>query len=261
MLASDSQPGHANTMFDDESTSFDPVADFYDASAAHMYADSVVTPVVDLLAELAGSGRALELGIGTGRIALPLAARGVPVSGIDASQKMVEKMREKPGGNDIPVVIGDFATASGEGEFSLAYAVFNAIWNLRTQEKQVVCFQNVARHLEPGGRLVIELFVPDLLNISPGHNINPFRVDSSGMSFDVYDVVRQRLTSHHFWIGRQGMRSFASEGRYVWPAELDLMAQLAGMRLSDRWGGWKGEPFTESTRSHISVYSTGTLAP
>jgi len=248
-------------MSDDESTSFDPVADFYNESAAHMYAESVVTPVVDLLAELAGSGRALELGIGTGRIALPLVARGVLVSGIDASQRMVEKMREKSGGNDLPVVIGDFATSSAEGELSLVYAVFNAIWNLPTQEKQVACFQNVARQLEPGGYFVIELFVPDLLNISPGHNIHPFRVDSSGMSFDLYDVVGQRLTSHHFWIGIQGMRSFASEGRYVWPAELDLMAQLAGMRLSDRWGGWKGEPFTESTRSHVSVYSTGAVAP
>jgi SAM-dependent methyltransferase len=243
-------------MPDDESTSFDPIADFYDQSAAPMFADEVVTPVVDLLAELAGSGRALELGIGTGRIALPLAARGVSVSGIDASVKMVEKLREKPGGAAIPVVIGDFATASVEGEFSLAFAVFNAIWNLRTQDKQVACFENVARHLQPGGHFVIELFVPDLLNISPGHNIRPIRADTNGMSFDVYDVIEQRLTSHHYWIGRQGMRSFASEGRYVWPAELDLMAQIAGMKLSDRWGGWMREPFTESSRSHVSVYAT-----
>jgi hypothetical protein len=167
---------------------------------------------------------------------------------------MVGKMREKSGGGDIPVVIGDFANASIEGEYSLAYAVFNALWNLRTQEKQVACFQNVAQHLAPGGHFVVELFVPDLLNISPGHNIHQFRADSSGMSFDVYDVVQQGLTSHHFWIGRQGMRSFASEGRYVWPAELDLMANLAGMRLGDRWGGWKREPFTDSSRSHVSIY-------
>ncbi len=241
-------------MPDDESTSFDSIAGFYDASAAPMFADSVVGPVVDLLAELAGSGRALELGIGTGRIALPLAARGVPVSGIDASVKMVEKMREKPGGSDIPVAIGDFATTSVEGEYSLAYAVFNAIWNLRTQDKQVACFQNVARHLTPGGHFVVELFVPDLLNISPGHNIQPIRVDSQGFSFDAYDVVTQRLTSHHFWIGNQGIRAFPSEGRYVWPSELDLMARLADMTLANRWGGWKREPFTESSRSHISDY-------
>jgi SAM-dependent methyltransferase len=220
-----------------------------------MFSDSAVTPVVDMLAGLAGSGRALELGIGTGRIALPLAARGVSVRGIDASQRMVEKLREKPGGNDIPVVIGDFASASLEGEFSVAYAVFNAIWNLRTQEKQVQCFENVARHLVSGGHFVIELFVPDLLNISAGHNVNPIRADAHGMSYDVYDVVAQRLTSHHFWIGKQGMRSFSSEGRYAWPAELDLMARLAGMKLSDRWGGWKREPFTDSSRSHVSVYA------
>ena len=138
-------------MSDDDSTSFDPVADFYDESAAPMFADSVVTPVVDLLAQLAGSGRALELGIGTGRIALPLAARGVPVGGIDASVRMVEKLREKPGGSDIPVVIGDFATTSIEGEYSLAYAVFNAIWNLRTQEKQVDCFQTLLYTSTPVG--------------------------------------------------------------------------------------------------------------
>jgi SAM-dependent methyltransferase len=241
-------------MANDESTSFDPVAEFYDASAAHMFADAVVNPTVDLLAELAGSGRALELGIGTGRIALPLAARGVSVSGIDASQKMVEKLREKPGGKDIPVVIGDFADASFEGKFSLAFLVFNGLWNLRTQGKQLACFENVARHLAPAGRFVIELFVPDLQNISPGHNINPIRADENGMSFDVYDVVTQRLTSHHFWITRGGLRSFPSDGRYAWPAEIDLMAQLAGMKLSDRWGGWQREPFTESSRSHVSVY-------
>jgi SAM-dependent methyltransferase len=241
-------------MPDDESTSFDPVADFYDATSAPMFDAAVVNPTVDLLAELAGPGPALELGIGTGRIALPLAARGVPVSGIDASVKMVEKLREKPGGGDIPVVMGDFATATVEGEYALAYAVFNAIWNLRTQEKQVACFQNVARHLKPGGHFVIELFVPDLLHISPGHNIRPFRADSTGMSFDVYEVVGQRLTSHHFWTDKQGMRSFASEGRYVWPSELDLMAQLAGMTLRDRWAGWLREPFTEHSRSHVSVY-------
>lgn len=241
-------------MSDDESTSFDPVADFYDASAAPMFDDSVVSPVVDLLVELAGSGRALELGIGTGRIALPFAARGVVVSGIDASVRMVEKLREKPGGSDIPVVIGDFATASVEGEFSMAFAVFNAIWNLRTQDKQTACFQNVARHLQPGGHFVVELFVPDLLAISPGHNIQPIRADTTGMSFDVYDVITQRLTSHHYWIGKQGIRAFASEGRYVWPSELDLMARISGMTLANRWGGWKREPFTEHSRSHVSLY-------
>jgi SAM-dependent methyltransferase len=241
-------------MPDDESTSFDPVAPFYDESAADMFADDVVNPTVDLLAELAGSGRALELGIGTGRIALPLAARGVPVNGIDLSEAMVAKMREKPGGKDIPVVMGDYATASVEGKFSLAYLVFNGLWNLRTQEKQVACFQNVAAHLELGGFFVIELFVPDLSAITPSRNINVFRADDRGWSFDVFDVLNQGLTSNHFAIGREGVRSFASAGRYAWPAEIDLMARLAGMRLRDRWGDWKREPFTESSRSHVSVY-------
>lgn len=241
-------------MPDDESTSFDPVADFYDATSAHMYADEVLTPAVDLLAELAGSGRVLEFGIGTGRVALPLAARGLEVAGIDASEKMVEKLREKPGGKDIPVAIGDFSKASVEGKFSLVYAVWNAIWNLRTQEKQVACFENAAAHLEPGGRFVIELFVPDLSSISPGRNIQPIRSDETGWSFDVYDVVTQRLTSNHYWIGRQGVRAFCGPGRYVWPSELDLMARIAGMKLENRWSGWKREPFTETSRSHISVY-------
>lgn len=243
-------------MSDDESTSFDPVAAFYDANSAAMFADEVVNPVVDFLANLAGSGRALELGIGTGRIALPLAGRGVPVRGIDASEKMVAKLREKPGGEDIPVVIGDNSSATaGEGPFSLAYLVFNGLWNLRTQGKQAACFQNVARQLERGGHFVIELFVPDLRNISPGHNIRPFRVDAHGWSSDVYDVVTQRLTSYHFWLDDNGATtSFVSDGRYAWPAEVDLMAELAGMTLLDRLGGWKGEPFTESSRSHVSVY-------
>jgi SAM-dependent methyltransferase len=240
---------------DDESTSFDPVADFYDASAADMFADEVLTPTVDLLAELAGSGPALELGIGTGRVALPLAARGIPVSGIDASEKMVEKLREKPGGSDIPVVIGDFSKATVDGRFSLAFVVFNTIWNLRTQEKQVACFRNVAHHLEPGGRFVLEMIVPDLSYIYPGHTMNVIRSDERGWSIDVYDVVTQRLTSNHYWIGDDGrVTVFHGPGRYIWPAEMDLMAQLAGMELENRWAGWKKEPFTERCASHVSVY-------
>ena len=241
-------------MPDDDSASFDPVAASYDRDSAAMFADSVLGPAVDMLAELAGSGRALELGIGTGRVALPLAARGVPVSGIDLSEAMVAKMREKPGGKDIPVVIGDFATATVEGKFSLAYLVFNGLWNLRTQEKQVACFQNVADHLESGGCFVIELFVPDLHAITPGQNIQVFRADERGLGFDVYDVLNQGLTSHHYRLGKERIGAFASEGRYAWPAEVDLMARLAGMRLRERWGGWKREPFNEASRSHVSIY-------
>lgn len=242
-------------MNGDESTSFDSVAPFYDATSAGMFAPEVVIPTVDLLAELAGSGKALELGIGTGRIALPLAARGVAVSGIDASEAMVAKLREKPGGEDIEVVIGDYSSTFVAGSFSLVYLVFNGLWNLRTQEKQVACFQNVANHLEAGGHFLIELFVPDLHGIAPGHNINVFRAERSGMSFDVYDVVSQSLTSNHFWVGEKGRTTVSSvPGRYAWPTEIDLMARLAGMRLRDRWAGWKGEPFTEASRSHVSVY-------
>jgi SAM-dependent methyltransferase len=241
-------------MANDESTSFDPIAPFFDEIYRHAEAEAVVKPAVEFLAGLAGSGRALELGIGTGRLALPLVARGVEVAGIELSEGMVAKLREKPGGEDIPVVIGDFATASMGGHFSLAYVVRNTLWNLRTQEKQVACFRNVSAHLQAGGKFVIELFVPDLQGIGPGHNIRAFRADASGMSFDVYDVVNQGLTSVHFWIREEGFRSFAPEGRYIWPPELDLMARLAGMRLRERWAGWKREPFTDSSRSHVSVY-------
>ncbi len=241
-------------MPDDESTSFDPIAPFYDEIYSHAGAEAVVKPAVDFLTRLAGSGRALELGIGTGRIAIPLAARGVEVAGIELSEGMVARLREKPGGQDIPVVIGDIASASAEGNFSLAYLVRNTLWNLRTQEKQVACFRNVAAHLIPGGHFVIEMFVPNLEGITPGQNIRPFRADASGMSFDVYDVVKQGLTSVHFWIGPEGIRSFAPQGRYAWPAEIDLMARLAGMRLLERWAGWEREPFVEASRSHVSVY-------
>ena len=238
---------------DDESTSFDPVAEFYDQTSAHMFSEEVLTPAVDLLAELAGSGPALELAIGTGRVALPLAARGVPVSGIDASRKMVERLREKPGGKDIPVAIGDMSMTSIEETFSLAYLVWNGLWNLRTQEKQVACFQNAAAHLQPGGRFLIELFVPDLQNISPGHNISLLRSDANGWSCDVFDVVTQRLTSNHYWIGREGVRVFSGPGRYAWPSELDLMARITRRTLASRWGGWRREPFDERSSSHVSV--------
>ena len=240
----------------DESTSFDPIAPFFDEIYAYLEVEEVVGPAVDFLAELAGDGHALELGMGTGRIALPLAARGIDVSGIELSEGMVARLREKPGGQDIPVVIGDFSRASVEGSFSLAYIVRNTLWNLRTQEKQVACFQNVAAHLAPGGHFVIEMFVPDLHGITPGHNIRALRAEASRMSFDVFDVANQGLTSVHYWFREEGIRSFAGQGRYVWPAEMDLMARLAGMRLSERWADWDRAPFTEDSRSHISVYET-----
>jgi SAM-dependent methyltransferase len=241
-------------MVSDESTSFDPVAPFYDESSGPEFSAQAIRATVDLLAELAGSGRVLELGIGTGRIALPLAARGISVTGIDASQGMVEQLRAKPGGADIPVVIGDFGEALPEGPFSLAYVVYNTLSNLLTQEKQVACFENVAAQLEPGGRFLVEIFVPKLERIGPENRIDVFDHDDGALGFDVVDVFRQRLTSHHYRFGGERSGHFASEHRYVWPAELDLMARVAGLRLLDRWGGWTREPFTETSTFHVSVY-------
>jgi SAM-dependent methyltransferase len=232
----------------------EPVAERYEESSAEMFEPSEVDPVVDLLAELAGSGRALELGIGTGRIALPLAQRGVPIHGIELSRAMVARLRAKPGGERIGVTIGDFATTTVDGTFSLAYLVYNTINNLTTQAEQVACFRNVARHLEPGGRFVIEVGVPDLQRLPPGETVRPFRVTETRWGFDEYDVATQGLTSHHFWMVDGRLERLSVPFRYVWPAELDLMAQLAGMRLRDRWSGWKREPFTSDSRKHVSVW-------
>ena len=225
--------------YDDDAEIFDPAA---------------VDPVVDFLVELAGSGRALELGIGTGRIALPLAGRGVPVHGIELSQAMTAKLRGKPGGEEIGVTIGDFATATAGGAFSLAYLVFNTIMNLTTRAAQVACFRNVAAHLEPGGRFVIEVGVPELQRLPPGETILPFLIGETRWGFDEYDVANQGLTSHHFEIVNGKVERLSVPFRYVWPSELDLMAEGAGMRLRERWAGWKGEPFTSESRQHVSVW-------
>lgn len=241
-------------MSDDESTSFDPIAAFYDESSAAEFAESAVTPVVDVLAELAGAGRVLELGIGTGRIALPLAARGISVAGIDASQGMVDHLRAKPGGAEVPVVIDDFGETIPEGPFSLVYVVYNTLSNLLTLEKQLACFENVAAQLDPGGKSLVEIFVPNLERIGPGNRITVFNHDDGRLSFDVVDVLRQRLTSHHYRFAGKLSGHFATEHRYIWPAEMDLMARIAGLQLVGRWGGWNREPFTESSRFHVSVY-------
>ena len=230
------------------------VADRYDESAANMFDPAVVDPVVDLLVELAGGGRALELGIGTGRIALPLARRGVPVHGIEMSKAMAARLRAKPGGQAIGVTIGDFATTTVDGTFSVAYLVYNTIMNLTTQAAQVACFRNVAAHLEPGGRFVIEVEIPELRRLPPGDTVRAFHVSETKWGFDEYDVAAQELTSHHFELVDGGVERFSAPFRYVWPSELDLMAQLAGMRLRERWSGWKREPFTSDSRTHVSVW-------
>ncbi|HEY8644585.1 MAG TPA: class I SAM-dependent methyltransferase [Gaiellaceae bacterium] len=236
------------------------VAARYDESAAEMFDPAVVEPVVDLLVELAGSGRALELGIGTGRIALPLAQRGVPVHGIELSTAMVATLRAKPGSDHIDVTIGDFATTTVDGTFSVAYLVFNTILNLTTQAAQVACFRNVAAHLAPGGCFVIEVGVPGLQRLPPGETIHAFHVSETRWGFDEYDVANQGLTSHHFEIVDGRVERLSVPFRYAWPSELDLMAQLAGMRLRERWSGWKREPFTSDSRTHVSIWEKPTVS-
>jgi SAM-dependent methyltransferase len=232
----------------------EPVAARYDESSAEMFEPAVVDPVVDFLADLAGQGAALELGIGTGRIALPLSRRGIRVHGIDLSAAMVARLRAKAGAERIGVTVGDFATTTVDGRFSLAYLVFNTIGNLTTQDEQVACFQNVAAHLDPGGCFVIEVGVPQLQRLPPGETVRAFAVTPTHLGFDEYDVASQGLISHHYTVGDGRLELGSLPQRYVWPAELDLMARLAGMRLRERWGGWRREPFTSDSTSHVSVW-------
>jgi SAM-dependent methyltransferase len=220
-----------------------------------LFEPAVVDPAVDVLAELAGTGDALELGVGTGRIALPLSRRGVRVHGIELSPAMVAELQAKPGADDIDVTIGDFATAKVDGTFTLAYLVRNTIMNLTTQGEQVECFRNVASHLEPGGRFVIEVIVPGLQRLPPGETIQAFTVTPTHLGFDEYvDLVTQSSLSHHYWVIDGRLETFSAPFRYVWPSELDLMARLAGMTLRERWSDWNREPFTSHSRSHVSVW-------
>jgi hypothetical protein len=234
-------------------SSFDEgVAARYDETIGSWADPKVIEPAVDFLATLAGSGAALELGIGTGRIALPLSSRAVRVHGIDLSEAMVARLRAKPGGAGIPVTIGDFASTRVEGAFSLAYVVFNTIMNLRTQDAQVACFENVAAHLARGGCFVVEIMLPELQRLPPGERFLPFAVGAEHLGFDEYDIVHQGLTSHHYYPRTGDYTTFP--GRYVWPSELDLMARLAGMELRERWSGWQREPFTAESTKHVSVW-------
>ena len=230
------------------------VAARFDERYAQQADPAVVAPIVDLLEELAAGGAALELGIGTGRIALPLAARGVPVHGIDLSEAMLARLRAKPGAERIGVTVGDFATATVEGTFTVSYVVANTIMNLTTQDEQVACFENVSAHLEPGGCFVIEVLVPRLRRLPPGERFQPFAVSPTHLGFDEYDVARQGLISHHYWIEDGGIEILSPPFRYVWPSELDLMARLAGMSLRERWAGWAREPFTSESEKHVSVW-------
>ena len=226
----------------------------YDESEGFMFEPATIERTVDVLQELADGGRALELGIGTGRIALPLARRGVRVYGIDLSEAMVARLRAKPGGEEIDVAIGDFASTTVPGRFAVAYLVFNTIMNLTTQDEQVACFRNAAAHLEPGGCFVIEVGLPDLQRLPPGETFRPFHVSPERLGFDEYDVVSQGLISHHYRVADGKLEVFSPPFRYVWPSELDLMARLAGMRLRERWAGWQREPFTSESTGHVSVW-------
>ena len=230
------------------------VAERFDERYADQADPAVVDPMVAFLAELASGGAVLELGIGTGRIALPLARRGVRVHGIDLSEAMVARLRAKPGAENVGVTVGDFATTTVEGRFSLAFVVANTIMNLTTQDEQVACFQNAAAHLEPSGCFVVEVLVPRLQRLPPGETFQPFAVGPTHLGFDEYDVVSQGLVSHHYWIDGGTVDVSSPPFRYVWPSELDLMARLAGMTLRERWSGWKREPFTGESDKHVSVW-------
>ena len=234
------------------------VAARYDDSESPMFTPEAIDPAVDFLAQLAGDGPALELGIGTGRIALPLAARGVRVHGIDLSEAMVARLRAKPGGDAIDVTIGDFATTRVAGEFALAYLVLNTINNLTTQDAQVACFENVSAHLRPGGAFVIEVGVPSLQQVPFGKTLRAFHVSDTYVGLDEYDVVNQGLISHHLRADEDGrFRKRSIPFRYVWPSELDLMARIAGMTLHERYADWHREPYTCESTKHISVWRKG----
>ena len=230
------------------------IAKGYDAASTDMFEPAVVDPAVSFLADLAGDGAALELGVGTGRIALPLSQRGVPVHGIDVSPAMVERLRAKPGADAIDVTIGDFATTRVGRTFRLAYLVYNTITNLTTQDEQVECFRNVAAQLEPGGCFVIEVHIPELQRLPPGDTVRAFHVSPQRLGFDEYDIAAQILYSHHYWIVDGKLENFSAPYRYLWPAELDLMARLAGMTLRERWSDWNRAPFTSDSTKHISVW-------
>jgi SAM-dependent methyltransferase len=230
------------------------IAERYDADMANHSTPEVVEPVVAFLADLVGEGDALELGIGTGRIALPLSQRGVPVHGIDLSPAMVARLRAKPGADTIQVTIGDFATTKVDGSFRLAYLLCNTIANLTTQEEQVQCFRNVAAHLEPGGYFVIKVWIPELQRLPPGETFHAFTVTPTHLGFEEYDVATQVAISHHYFIVDGKLEVWSVPFRYVWPSELDLMARLAGMTLRERWSNWDREPYTRDSRQHISVW-------
>lgn len=231
----------------------------YGESVAGVYDDwySELDPkAIEVLADLSGAGKVLELGIGTGRIALPLSAKGVEVHGIDAAPSMIARLREKPGGDRITVTQGNFAEVPVEGKFALVYIVFNTFFMLLSQEDQVQCFKNVAQHLAPGGCFVLEAFVPDLSRFTGGQVNWATKVTADEVLLDVgnHDAAAQRVRGQKIVITEGNVRLYPAQIRYCYPSELDLMAQLAGLRLRERWANWKREPFTSESKQHISIY-------
>lgn len=230
------------------------IATHYDADSTGVFDPAVVSGTVDFLADLAGGGRALEFAIGTGRIALPLSQRGVRVAGIELSSDMAQQLKAKPGSEAIDVTIGDMTSTRVDGTFRVVYLVFNTIGNLLSQDEQVECFRNAAAHLEPGGCFVIEVLVPPLRRLPPGETSLVFALTPQRVGYDEIDVANQRGVSHHVWFREDGPTKFATPWRLVWPAELDLMARIAGMRLRERWQDWDRSPFTGESMKHVSVW-------
>jgi SAM-dependent methyltransferase len=230
------------------------VAEGYDRDSPEMFARGVLDATVGFLIDAARGGSAMEFGVGTGRIALPLSQEGVSVHGIDISPAMVAQLRTKPGSDAIGLTIGDFATTRVAGTFSLVYLVYNTIGNLTSQEEQIACFRNAAAHLAPGGRFVIELGVPDLRRFPPGARAQPFEVSATHLGFDTMDTATQQGVSHHYLIDGDRVTRFECPYRYAWPSELDLMARLAELGLRERWADWDRSPFTAESRKHISVW-------
>jgi SAM-dependent methyltransferase len=238
----------AQTRFDER------VAARYETYWPELFEPAAIDPVVSFLAGLAGGGRALELGIGTGRLALPLARRGVPVHGIELSAPMVARLRAQPGSGQVAVTIGDFATTTAGGTFRLAFLARNTITNLTSQDEQVRCFQTVAAQLEPGGCFVIENYIPQLQRLPPGETTRVFAATPAHLGFEEYDIAAQIAVSHHYWVIDGQLETMSSPHRYLWPSELDLMAKIAGLRLRDRWASWQREPFTSDSSAHVSVW-------
>jgi SAM-dependent methyltransferase len=236
-------------------TGFDEwIAERYETLWPELFDPAVIDPAVDLVVELAGGGPALEFGVGTGRVALPLSRRGVHVHGIDLSPAMVARLRVRPGGADMGVIVGDFATATVGGLFALVYLLRNTITNLISQDEQVQAFGNAAAHLRPGGCFLLENYVPQLRRLPPGDTTHVFAATADHVGLEEYDVAAQLAVSRHYWTIEGQLRTFSSTHRYAWPAELDLMARIAGLRLRDRWADWHRTPFTGASRSHISVW-------